>query len=228
MRQGEWRARQRLVSARAATTNLCLRLGRQRSHLCRLGRGRCGRRGAKASARALKLPQRPARYRGRALAAASVLGWPGGRARATLHQLLVMPLRDAAASSPRFFATAPLPPSAAAPLRSNDAPKPLLGTAFALFFSSATGSMIAIEALEPPPRRAAGLPWPRSTPSIHRRSLQPNFLGPSKTRTLGFIPLPPHESPRPVKHATTPSRAPQHRSPAPRTAKTTFAVTSRR
>ena len=139
-----------------------------------------GRRGAKASARALQLPQRPARCRGRALAAASVLGWPGGRARATLHQLLVMPLRDAAASSPRFFATAPLPPSSAAPLRSNDAPKPLLGTAFALFFSSATGSMIAIEALEPPPRRAAGLPWPRSTPSIHRRSLQPNFLGPRK------------------------------------------------
>ena len=177
--------------------------GWQRSHLCRLeGNGRppwCT-----TSARALQNPQRPARCRGRALAAASVLGGPEGRALATLHQLLVMPLRDAAASSPRFFATARLPPSAAAPLRSNDAPKPLLGTAFALFFSSATGSMIAIEALEPPPRRAAGLPWPRSTPSIHRRSLQPNFFGPEQNPYPRIYPFaaPRESTPRQARHPT--------------------------
>ena len=86
-----------------------------------------GRRGAKASARALQLPQRPARCRGRALAAASVLGWPGGRARATLHQLLVMPLLDAATSSRADFCTADCRHSLRRRYGSNDAQRALSG-----------------------------------------------------------------------------------------------------
>ena len=195
--------------ARAAVLiSISSRRGRQReggSDLIspRLGRGRCGRRGAKASARAQKLPQRPARCRGRALAAASVLGWPGGRARATLHQLPVMPLRDAATSSPRIFAAARLPPSVAASLRSNDAPRALLGTAFCAFLQAGY--------TQGPPQRAdsrpsAGLSTPQSTPPRRRRSL--SWFGPEPNpHPRAFVSLPrPQEATGPQSRPHTQSR----------------------
>ena len=113
------RARRRLVSASGeGGSDLISSLS------SRVGGGRCT-----ASARALQLPQRrPARCRGRAMAAASVLGWPEGRARATLHQLTIC-----LSAIPRRRRRNFLPPrDCRHPLRhrygSNDAQRALLGT----------------------------------------------------------------------------------------------------